>query len=269
MDNKDLGWVSIYRSLLFSDLWLSEKFTRGQAWVDLIGIANWKPGTVRKRGILVKVERGQVGWSIRRLAERWRWSPSTVKLFLNELKDEAQIDLQSGNVTSLITIINYEEYQQTQAQSEPQNEHRLGTDQPQANTNNKDKEVNNEITTAARAGEDWPLIQMPELAHLRQVPGYPFNLNADFEKLGELSLEFPMVDVVALLKNWKEYITDNPFKKKSSPRAQLRNQFKMAKEKGMYKKESGNNGSGPRRPDAGDRIKKAEEAFEKQEENKV
>ena len=276
MDNKDLGWVSVYRSLLYSDLWLSEKFTRGQAWVDLIGIANWKTGTVRKRGILVTVGRGQVGWSIRRLAERWRWSPSTVKLFLNELKDEAQIDLQMGNVTTVITIINYEEYQQPQAQSEPQTEHRPTADQPQANTNNKDKQPNKEITTAAPAdetGEAFPLIKMPELAVLRKVPGYPFDLKTDFDYLSEWSLEFPMVDVVELLKNWNLFITDRKkktgvaFAKNASPRGQLRNQFKMAKAKGMHKKPEGN-GSEPPGQSGPDALEYMKQEIKKQEELK-
>lgn len=30
------GWVSIHRQLCENDLWLSEPFTRGQAWVDMI-----------------------------------------------------------------------------------------------------------------------------------------------------------------------------------------------------------------------------------------
>ena len=32
--------------MLENDLWLAEKFTMGQAWVDLIGHANHKPGSL-------------------------------------------------------------------------------------------------------------------------------------------------------------------------------------------------------------------------------
>lgn len=38
------GYVKLWRRLKDSDLWLSEKFTRGQAWADLVMLANHKPG---------------------------------------------------------------------------------------------------------------------------------------------------------------------------------------------------------------------------------
>lgn len=68
------GWVSIYRKFLSSQMWLSEPFTRGQAWIDLIGLANHEEGFIRVRGIKVTLKRGQVGWSEVKLAERWKWS---------------------------------------------------------------------------------------------------------------------------------------------------------------------------------------------------
>ena len=103
---------------------------------------------------------------------------------------------------------------------------------------------------------------MPELAHLKKVPGYPFDLKTDFNYLAEWTLEFPMVDVVPMLRNWKLYIEKNQFKNKSNPRGQLYNQFKSASAKGIYKKQP-SNGSGARdqKPDALERM----EAAQKQE----
>jgi len=105
------GWISLHRKVENNYLWLSEKFTRGQAWVDLLLIANHSDGKIRARGILVDVKRGQVGWSCVKLAERWKWGTAKVKRFLNELENEQQIEQQKNNVTTLITIINYNEYQ--------------------------------------------------------------------------------------------------------------------------------------------------------------
>ena len=263
------GYVSVYRKIQDSYIWQIKPYSPGHAWVDLILLANHKEGRIDVRGILVTVKRGQVGWSFKRLANKCGWSEGQVKRFHLQLENDAQISVQKNNVTSLITIKNYDKYHPYGAQNGDQTESRQRADGAQAETNNNNEslEQGKEIAIAGppnKTGEDWPFISMPELALLRSVPGYTFDLDKDFAKLGELSLEFPMVDVTALLKNWKEYITDTPFKKKSSPRAQLRNQFIMAKNKGMHKKES-DNGDDTRRPDAGDRIKKAEEAFEKQE----
>jgi hypothetical protein len=111
------GYLKLYRRLLDSKMWLAEPFTRGQAWVDLIGLANHEDGYIRKRGIKVEVKRGEVGWGERELAARWRWSRNKVRRFLFELCSEyeskmiPQTEPQNKNVTSCYLIVNYELYQ--------------------------------------------------------------------------------------------------------------------------------------------------------------
>lgn len=109
------GWIKLHRSLAHHDLWLSEPFTRGQAWADLIMLANHKPGHIRRRGLYVTVNRGQVGRSQEELANRWRWSKGKVIRFLKELENGGRItketELKNVAVTSLISITNYDQYQ--------------------------------------------------------------------------------------------------------------------------------------------------------------
>lgn len=106
------GWIKLYRQLSDSQIWLSEPFTRGQAWVDLIMLANHKDGFVRARGVRVDVKRGQVAWSEISLAKRWKWSRGKVRRFLQELEEnDSQIVQQKDNVTSLLSIVNYDKFQ--------------------------------------------------------------------------------------------------------------------------------------------------------------
>jgi hypothetical protein len=106
------GYIKLFRKIQENDQWLSEPFTRSQAWIDLILLANYKPGVIRVRGNRVEVKRGQVGWSQVALANRWKWSRGKVRRFLKELeKNEQQIVQQKSSITSLITIIKYDEYQ--------------------------------------------------------------------------------------------------------------------------------------------------------------
>ena len=107
------GWIKIWRKLGDSKLWLSEPFTRGQAWVDLLILANHSDGYLRKRGIRVEVCRGQVGWSEEKLAERWKWSRGKVRRFMSELSSEKEQKTvqQKSNITTLNTILNYAQYQ--------------------------------------------------------------------------------------------------------------------------------------------------------------
>ena len=105
------NYFTINRSLLSRKDWLSEKFTRSQAWIDIIGHARWKPGTERISGRRIELKRGQLCWSILNLSKRWRWSREKVKRYLCELEIDHQISHQNIVVTTLITILNYDQYQ--------------------------------------------------------------------------------------------------------------------------------------------------------------
>ena len=103
--------ITLHRKLSENSLWRSEVFTKGQAWVDLIILAEPKKCLLDVRGIMVSIKRGQVGRSELELATRWRWSRGKVRRFLKWLETEQQIVQQKTNVTSLITLTNYERYQ--------------------------------------------------------------------------------------------------------------------------------------------------------------
>ena len=99
-------------------IWLSQSFSYGQAWIDLIMLANHQDGFFYVRGNRVDVNRGQVGCSMKKLAARWKWSRGKVWRFLETLKNERQIEHQKTTVTTLITILNYDEHQKTDSQTD-------------------------------------------------------------------------------------------------------------------------------------------------------
>ena len=91
--------------------YIAEKFTRMGAWIDLLLLANHDTVITRIRGIRVEAERGQVVISEKDLAPRWQWSRNKVRKYLTELQAAGQIEQQKNNVTSYITILNYDKYQ--------------------------------------------------------------------------------------------------------------------------------------------------------------
>ncbi len=109
------NYFKVNRRLLDHPLWKSEPFTKGQAWVDLIGNANYADSYFYKKTIRIDVKRGQSASSIETLKERWGWSRGKASRFLNLLETEGMIVQQRGNQTTLITICNYEVYQSSQA----------------------------------------------------------------------------------------------------------------------------------------------------------
>ena len=132
------GWIKLYRQLSENKLWTCEPFSRGQAWVDLLLIANHEYGYFYLRDHKIEVQRGQVGWSELKLSQRWMWSRNKVRKFINDLEKEQQVIQQKSHSTSIITILNYETYQQ----KEQQEDNSETTERQQKDTNKNNKEEN-------------------------------------------------------------------------------------------------------------------------------
>lgn len=138
------GWIQLHRQIQENPLWTCEPFTRGQAWVDLLLLANHKESFFYKRNIKINVSRGQVARSEVELADRWKWSRSKVRKFLNDLEKEQQVRQQKTNVTQLLTIINYEKYQEKRQQGVHQQDTSRTPVEHQQDTYNNDNNNNNE-----------------------------------------------------------------------------------------------------------------------------
>lgn len=114
------GWIKLHRKIVDNPYYFSEAFTRSQAWIDLLILANHKDNFYYIRGVKVEVKRGQIGHSLENLAKRFRWSRGKAERFINELETSKQIVRQKNNVTTLFSIVNYNEYQQdSKADSNP------------------------------------------------------------------------------------------------------------------------------------------------------
>jgi hypothetical protein len=119
-DAMDKGYFVIARSV-----WDHERlqddapFSRREAWLWLISEAAWRSERRSYCTYKVDLRRGQLAASERFLAEKWGWSRSAVRRFLQSLKRAAMLELAVVSVvgagpeptTTLITICNYDKYQ--------------------------------------------------------------------------------------------------------------------------------------------------------------
>lgn len=128
------GWIKLHRRIAENPLWRCEQFSRGQAWVDLLLLANFNKSFFYKRGVKIDVNRGQVARSEVELSDRWRWSRTKVRSFLNDLEKEQQIIQHKNNVCLLVTIVNYDLYQQEEQQNRQQKNSRKTAKEQQKNT---------------------------------------------------------------------------------------------------------------------------------------
>lgn len=106
------GWIKIHRQLAENPLWLIKPFSEGQAWVDLILITTYDEGFIKiKNGEVLKLKRGECGYSQLTLSERWGWSRGKVKRFLNLLESEKMIQQKIVGNFTIINILNYDKFQ--------------------------------------------------------------------------------------------------------------------------------------------------------------
>ena len=105
------GWIKLHRQLQDCPIWYGERFSKGQAWVDLLMLANHSDKDILFNGEIVTIKRGQYLTSMVKLSEKWLWNRKTVLSFLNLLEKDKMIVRKSDNKKTLITIENYEIYQ--------------------------------------------------------------------------------------------------------------------------------------------------------------
>lgn len=106
------NWIKLSRHIANNDMWHLEPFTKAQAWIDILMLTNYKDGHLQlKNGQLVKIQRGQCGWSKLKLAKRWQWSRNKVTRFFDYLFEQKMIQQTSLENLTILTVLNYDRYQ--------------------------------------------------------------------------------------------------------------------------------------------------------------
>ncbi|MBR5202674.1 MAG: hypothetical protein IKW45_05365 [Clostridia bacterium] len=155
------GWISVHRQIQDHWLWAEKPFSKGQAWIDMLLLANHEDKQILLDSKVVKVLAGSFITSEVKLAERWGWSRHKVRDFLDLLKGEKMINKVSDSRRTTIFVDNYAEYQV----SANTQKDRSGTGQGQVrDINNNENNANKELYYPLSMGSDvdfhfWQLIR--------------------------------------------------------------------------------------------------------------
>jgi len=108
------GFVKWYRSA--REHWthfLQQKrsATDHEAFLDLLQEANYKRSTIERDGKIIHINRGQVLTTEDNLARRWRWSRGKVRRFLSAAQGFAEIQRETVQGISILTLCNYDKWQ--------------------------------------------------------------------------------------------------------------------------------------------------------------
>lgn len=237
------GWNKIYRSIQEHWLWTCEPFSRGQAWIDLLLMANHKEAKIMINGSLEVVERGQRVTSIRKLSDRWKWSTKKVTHFLDQLVKDNMIEYISDSSKTVVTILNYDKYQGKETPSnlentsfgeslgnteetpkkhegnteETENKHKGNAEEKRKKTNKNDKEYikNDKEGKEREEGEEKSTV-LPPLSFQNNIHELIFN------RLGEVTYRTWFIDteinetekeiVITAKDSFKRQIIESKFK---------------------------------------------------------
>jgi hypothetical protein len=139
------GWIKIHRSIL--NHWLyteNRKFSKFEAWQDLLLNVNYTDCKTIIKGKLYDVKRGQSILSLDSWAKRWSWDKSSVRRFFNLLEKDKMILVKSDNITTHLTICKYEDYQQKENANETLTKRKRNTDEIQTTPIEESKEYKEE-----------------------------------------------------------------------------------------------------------------------------
>lgn len=146
------GYVRVYRSIADWEWYHDDRCVR--LFLHLLIKSNWSEGTWKGKPIVP----GQIITSSVKLGEQLGWNRSAVVRTLDKLKSTGELDIQTNNHWSLVTLANWDKYQGEGAEvdSKPRNK-RTTTGQPLRQPPNtieegkEEKKERREEESAARA----------------------------------------------------------------------------------------------------------------------
>lgn len=158
------GFITLHRKITEWE-WYNDPITK-TVFMHLLLTANYKAS--KWRG--VTIERGQCIHGRKEMADALGISEQNVRTALERLKSTSEITINATNKFSLITIVNYEKYQDKSATATSESTSNLTNNQPTTNqqltTTEQEKQLNknNKEESSAHAREEDSLTALRRLA---------------------------------------------------------------------------------------------------------
>lgn len=245
------GFVALHREA-FSHPVLKDP-ARFRAWFWIVAHAAWKPTKHDARGHTITVDRGQLCAGREYLAKEWGWSPSAVERFLTRLETEQMIERKTGQMKTVITICNYDKYQDVPDETEHMSGQQFGQKPDRNRTTKEEGKQGNKVkeepsgspfTERARKGTRLSPSWEPE----------PF-----VEDLADAVAAWPAGAIERELARFRDWAASAPGQKgvKTDWQATWRNWCRRRDDEGTYRNGSNVRTSGHQGPDRRNGLAKA------------
>ncbi len=138
------GYIKLYREIQEHWTWQDKPFSKGQAWIDLLMMANHDNNKVILGNEIIHVERGCLITSEVKLAKRWGWSRCKVRAFLDLLKQDEMIVKKSDSKKTYLKIVNYSVWQNSETGKKQRKDSVQTAFRQRSDTNNNVKNDKND-----------------------------------------------------------------------------------------------------------------------------
>lgn len=210
---------------------LSEKVkSKLEAWVTLLAMADHDGKTVSVKGYTIQLERGSILTTQQKLTELWGWNRKAVQRFLDRLKKEGLLDVQTTPNYSILVV------QSEVTTYVPTCDHTEDSEKSGKVwiTDKFDAQI---VPTFVPRSEPTNIPNMTQdereiLQILHGIDGWKPEFEKDLGHIRKLMIEFETIDIKEEVTKFGIHKLDKPLKKNGNHRLALRNWIKMASERG-------------------------------------
>ena len=152
-------FIKLDRAILNHWLWKEKPFSKGQAWIDLLLIANYADEKKLDGDTVMIYKRGSIPRSVASLANRWGWNRKTVKNFLLALQMDGMVTVDGTTHGTTVTIENYGKFQDVRTTKRTTTGQPTGQPRDNRGTqykNNKESKERKEVGVASNSDEWTP-----------------------------------------------------------------------------------------------------------------
>lgn len=203
MDEKS-GWVKLYRSMLNNPIVMKDA-DHLAVWVYLLLNATHEEHKALFKGKKITMKAGQVITGSKSISCRLSISESKVRRVLDAFKSDGQIDKQTSNKNSLITILSWDLYQQSGKQNDGQMTDKWRTSDGQVTDNRRTSDDKQECKEGEECKNErsTPPISPPKKGFDRFWAAYPKKVGKQAAKKAFDRVKVPVETLLTAIEQQK------------------------------------------------------------------
>lgn len=177
------GWIKLHRKMLDNPVVMKDA-DHLAVWTYLLLNATHEDYPTLFGGKKITLKPGQLITGRQKIAREMKLNEHKVDRILKAFKSEQQIEQQSERYGRLITIVSWDEYQQSEQQTEQQVSNERATSEQRVSTIQEDKEhKNNKKNNNIRAYGEFQNVMLTDDEYTKLVEKFPRDYQERIENL--------------------------------------------------------------------------------------